>query len=81
MENKQMPPNIKIWHLGLGFANTNVIYTLIKSGVIEQLRGTTKTLEQLSSECKLNSNILFRILRFAIAIDLIALNNNGWAFL
>jgi hypothetical protein len=60
----------------LGFANTNVIYALIKSGVIEQLRESSKTLEQLSSECKLNSDVLFRILRFAIAIDLIALSDD-----
>lgn len=79
MENKQLPPNIKIWQLGLGFANTNVIYSLIKSGVIEQLRDTSKTLELLSSECNLNSSVLFRILRFATAIDLIVLTNNQYS--
>lgn len=79
MDKQQIPPNVKIWQLGWGFANTNVIYTLIKSNVIEQLRESTKTLEQLCSECKLNSNVLFRILRFAIAIDLIALSNDQYS--
>ncbi|HBY53232.1 MAG: hypothetical protein A2X05_14890 [Bacteroidetes bacterium GWE2_41_25] len=76
MENNQLPPNIKIWHLGLGFANSNVIYSLIKSGVTEQLRDSSKSLVQLSSDCNLNSSILFRVLRFAIAIDVIVLTNN-----
>lgn len=79
MEKQQLLPGTKIWRLCLGFANTNVIYALVKSGVIEQMRDTPKTLEQLSSECKLNSDVLFRVLRFAAALDLIALNSNQYS--
>ena len=79
MENKPVPPNIRIWQLGLGFANSNVMIALVKTGVIEQLRETPKTLEQLSSECKLHSNMLFRTLRFAAAIEIISLDNDRYS--
>ena len=76
MENQQLSPNIKAWQLGLGFANTSVIYTLMRSGVISQLRDSSKTLQQLSGDCKLNPEVLFRTLRFAIAIGVITLDND-----
>lgn len=79
MENQPLPPNLKIWQIALGFASTSVICALIRAGVIEQLRETAKTLQQLSEECEVDSNVLFRILRFAAAIDLISLSDNKYS--
>ena len=79
MENQSLAPRLKTWQLSLGFANTNVIYAMVKSGVTEQLRDNPKTLEQLSVACRLDSDVLFRVLQFAIAIDVIALNNNQYS--
>jgi len=53
-ENQQSGPNSKIMQLCVSFANTNVIYTLVKSGVLEQMRDSPKTLEQISLEGKYN---------------------------
>jgi hypothetical protein len=79
MENHPLPPNFKAWQLVLGSSNTNVIYALTKSGVIEQLRDSPKSLQHLSENCKLNPDVLYRTLRFAIAIDVIVLNNNEYS--
>lgn len=65
MDMESVPLNIRTWQLSLGFADTNVMYALVKSGVIEQLRSTSKTLKQLAETCNLNNDVLFRLLRYA----------------
>ncbi len=78
IKDNQRPPNLKIWQLVLGFANTNIIYTLAKLNVFEQLRENPKTLQQLSKDLKLNKEVLFRTLRFAIMLNAVSLNKDRY---
>jgi hypothetical protein len=71
-------PNAKLWQLVLGFANTNVLYALTKSGVIEQLRNAPKDLRYLADTCDLDSDVLFRTLRFAMAVDIVSVENGNY---
>jgi 2-polyprenyl-3-methyl-5-hydroxy-6-metoxy-1,4-benzoquinol methylase len=73
MEQINLSPQDNIWKLCLGFANTSVLYALIKSGVIEELRNDPKTLDELVYACGLDPDVLYRTLRFAIIIDVIKL--------
>ncbi|MBW6473518.1 MAG: hypothetical protein K0B14_10365 [Anaerolineaceae bacterium] len=69
----------KMWKLALGFANTAVIYALIKSEVVEELRFDAKTLDELVYACGLNPDVLFRTLRFAEVIEVITLQDGKYA--
>lgn len=75
----QQTPNAKLWQLALGFANTNILYTLIKSGVIEQLRNNARTLSEIATACHLNADVLFRTLRFAKAIDIVTIEEDNYS--
>jgi hypothetical protein len=72
MKQPQVPPHLRIWQLGLGFANTSVIHALVKTGVIEQLRDQPKKVSELADSCHLNLDVLNRVLRFAAVIDIIS---------
>lgn len=54
MEPQQVSPQSRIWELGLGFASTAVLHTLVKSGVIEQMRLHPRTLPELAQASELN---------------------------
>ena len=54
MNQPQVPPQVRIWQIGLGFANTAVLHALVKAGVIEQLRGRSRSLPELAQACGLN---------------------------
>jgi hypothetical protein len=73
MEQLNLSHQDTIWKLCFGFANTSVLYSLIKSGVIEELRNEPKTLEELVYACGLDPDVLYRTLRFAIIIDVVNL--------
>src|SRR5688500_4832673 len=72
-------PQSKLWQLVLGFANSNVLYALAKSGVIEHLRNSEKTVEELAAACHLNHDVLFRTLRFAKTIDIVSIENEKYS--
>lgn len=76
MPDKTPPPNIHVWQLGIGFANSSVINALIQTGVIDELGDTAKTLDQLAGRLKLNRDVLFRVLRFAISLDILSVDNS-----
>lgn len=72
MNQPQVPPQVRIWQIGLGFANTAVLHALIKAGVIEQLRDQSRNLSDLAQSCALNPDVLYRALRFAAVIGVVA---------
>lgn len=72
MNPQQVPPQVRIWQLGLGFAYTAVLHALIKANVIEQLRSQSRTLSELVQSCALNPDVLYRTLRFASVIGVVA---------
>ena len=74
MNPQEVPPQIRIWQISLGFANTAVLYTLVKTGVIEQMRHQPQTLPMLAKSCGLNPDVLYRVLRFATAIGVVEHN-------
>ena len=76
MDQPQVPPQLRIWQLIVGFANTAVLYTLIKAGVIEQLRHHPKTLTELAETCQLNPDVLQRVLRFATVMGVVVHDDN-----
>lgn len=71
MSEPGVSPQSRIWQLALGFANTAVLHALVKTGVIEQLRGTPKRLPELASACGLNADVLYRTLRYAAAVNVV----------
>ncbi len=75
----QIPPQLRVWQLGLGFANTDVLYALVKAGVIEQLRDQPKRLSELAQACKLNADVLYRTLRFAGVIGVVTQEEEEYA--
>jgi hypothetical protein len=79
MNPPQVPPQLRIVQLALGFANTAVLHALLKSGVIEQLREQPKRLPELAQACGLNANALYRALRFATVIDVVTLDEEEYA--
>lgn len=79
MENAQIPPNIRLLRLEMGFANSGVIYALAKTGVIEQLGNGAKTLDQLATSCMLVSDVLFRVLRYAAALELVSVDDERYS--
>lgn len=79
MENQSLPPNFRARQLSAGFANSNVLYALAKTGVIEELRDGAKSLEQLAGKCNLDSGVLFRILRYAAGLGIISSENGQYA--
>ena len=68
---EQVPPQLRIWQLVLGFANSRVLYELVKTGVIEQLRDQPKRLPELAQACRLNPDMLYRTLRYAGVIGVV----------
>jgi hypothetical protein len=79
MEQMNNSPEEKLWKLAMGFANTAILHALVKSGVIEELRFDSKTLDELVYACGLNADVLFRTLRFAELIDVIKLESGKYA--
>jgi predicted transcriptional regulator len=79
MSQPEIPPQMRIWQLGLGFANTSAIYTLVKTGVIEQLRNQPKDLLEIAKACNLNSEVLYRVLRYATVIDIVTKNEEKYS--
>ncbi len=71
MNQPQVPPQVRIWQIGLGFANTAVFHALIKAGVIEQMREQSRSLAELAQACNLNADMLYRTLRFAAVNDVV----------
>ncbi len=71
MNQQQIPPQVRLWQLGLGFANTAVLHALVKAGVIEQLRDQPRNLSDLAQLCNLNPDMLYRTLRFASVMDVV----------
>ncbi len=78
MNSQDMPPEARIWQLGLGFANTAVLYNLVKLGVIEQMRQHPQSLTALGEACGLNPDILYRVLRYATVIGVIGYENSQY---
>ena len=79
MNDNQPTPMQKIWQLGLGFATSNVIFTLVQCEIIEQLKDAPKSLKEISEACNVDADVLFRVLRFAHAIDLVAIEKETYA--
>jgi hypothetical protein len=79
MNQPQVPPPARIWQLGLGFANTAVLHALVKTGVIEQLREQPKRLPELAQACGLNTEVLYRTLRFAAVSDVVTQDGEQYA--
>lgn len=79
MSQPQAPPQLRIMQLILGFANTSVIYALVKTGVIEQMHQQPKTLSELADACHLNNDVLHRVLRFATVIGVVAQNEDQYS--
>ena len=78
MELSNISPQEKLWKLALGFANTAILYALVKSEVIEELRFGSKTLDELVYACGLNADVLFRTLRFAEVIEVLKLEEDKY---
>ena len=78
MSRPQVPPQLRIMQLISGFANTSVLYTLVKTGVIEQMHQQPKTLSKLADACHLNPDVLYRVLRFAAVIGVVAQNEDQY---
>ena len=79
MNQPQIPPQLRIWQLGLGFANTAVLHALVKTGVIEQMRQQPQSLSDLAQACQLNPDMLSRALRFATVIGVVEQNGGQYA--
>jgi hypothetical protein len=79
MNPTQVPPQVRIWQIGLGFANTAVLHALVKFGVIEQLREQPKRLPELAQSCQLNADMLYRTLRFAAVLDVVTQDGEQYA--
>ena len=75
----QIPPQLRIWQLALGFANSQVLYALVKAGVVEQLREQPKRLPELAQACHLNAEMLYRTLRFAQVIGVMTQEGEEYA--
>lgn len=74
MQDQSPSPLMQLRQLVAGFANTNVIYTLVKSGVIEQLRDDSMTVDKLANECGLHADVLNRVLRYATGLGIVSSN-------
>ena len=79
MNQPQIPPQLRIWQLGLGFANTAVLHALVKTGVIEQMRQGPQSLSGLAQSCHLNPDMLYRALRFATVIGVVEQNDSQYS--
>jgi hypothetical protein len=79
MNQTPVPAQIRLWQLALGFANTAVLHALVKTGVIEQLREQPRRVPELAQACGLNPDILYRTLRFAAVIDVVAQDGERYA--
>ena len=79
MPPQPLSPQTRIWQLGLGFTNTAVLYTLVKTGVIEQLRHQPRSLAELAQDGGLDSNVLCRVLRFAAVLEVIEQNEDRYS--
>jgi hypothetical protein len=79
MNQSQVSPQLRIWQLGLGFANTAVLHALVKTGVIEQMRQHSRSLSELAQAGQLNSDMLYRALRFATVIGVVEQNDSQYS--
>jgi hypothetical protein len=62
------PPAAKAFSLVTGLANTQVISNLVTSRVFEAIGEGAKGPDEIASECKLDTNVLSRSLRYATFI-------------
>ncbi len=79
MEPQRIPPEMRIWQLGLGFSNTAVLYALVKTGVTEQMRDHPQPLLALAQSCGLNPDTLFRVLRFAGVLGVVGYDGSQYS--
>lgn len=79
MNQPSLTPQVRIWQLGLGLANTAVLHALVKTGVIEQLREQPRSLPELAQVCSLNADVLHRTLRFAAVIGVVTQDGEQYA--
>lgn len=77
MQDQPSPTN-QVMQLAQGFAHLQVMHALIKSGVIEELADASRTLDQLAESCNLDAGVLFRVLRYASGINLLASDNDRY---
>lgn len=78
MDLQEMPPEARIWQLALGYANTAVLFNLVKTGIIEQMREQPRSLSEIASNCHLNQDALYRFLRYADVIGLVAVDDSQY---
>jgi hypothetical protein len=67
-----VPPQARFFQWMLGFSSMMVSHALVKAGVIAQLGEQPQTVDALASACGVHREVLFRALRFARAVDIIA---------
>jgi hypothetical protein len=56
-----------------------VFLALIRTGVIERMRGQARTLSELAEACQLNPDVLFRVLRFAEVIGVVVRDDGQYS--
>lgn len=79
MNPQEIPPQLRVWHLGVGFANTAVLHALVKTGVIEHMRQQPRSLPGLAQACGLNPDVLYRILRYAVALGVVGYSEGQYS--
>ena len=67
-----------IFDMLTGFAYTNVLHSLVSTGIIDKIDKDPKSLHQIAQDCDLNEDVLYRLLRFAIAMGVINLNGDNY---
>jgi len=73
MENQNRPPApaLAFALVGGGMMNSQIVSSLLRTNVIEQLGSGPRSSEELAEDCKLNQNVLSRVLRYAAFIGLL----------
>lgn len=64
------PPQARLMQATLGVATMAICRALIETGVIEQMRDRSRSLDELANACRLHRDVLFRTLRFATASEI-----------
>ena len=67
-----VPPQARFFQWVQGWATLMLCHSLVKTGVLEQMAGQTRTVDELAGACQLHAGTLYRALRMATALGITA---------
>ena len=74
-----VPPQARFFQWVQGWASLMLCHSLVKTGVIEQMAGQPRTVDEIANACGLHRDTLYRALRMTTTLDITAREGDRYA--